>query len=177
MDDEPARAVLEILREAERVLDHQIRSLEELDDKIEQMLALGVGSLAGAFALAAFIASREPRWAGYAAALASGALWNCAAVFYFARGYGIVDREVQAKVGPSTGWLAAQAQGPSPNLVEHGRLVVAVLHNSFEDNDETATFIAQQSRKGVRWLAAALMLYGAVVVLFLVLDRGQAIKP
>lgn len=167
----PNRVALlgEILREAERVLDHQVRALDTLDDKVEQMLTLSVGVLLGAFALAAFLAERANPWRAYAAALAAGGLWNVTAVVRFARAYGVVDREIEAQVGPDSYWLVERAQDTTWAAEAHAAQVLGAIHNSIEANGEMAAFVSQERARGMRWLLAALTLYAAVIALFVLL--------
>lgn len=51
----------EMLREMERVIDHQIRALEEQDDKSEQLIRLVIAALAGGIALGSFLVRGSPK--------------------------------------------------------------------------------------------------------------------
>lgn len=167
-DEAPGRAPLlaEMLSEAERVLDHQVHALEELDDKVEQLLALSVAVLLGAFALAAFLAERAGAWRLYAAGLSGGGLWNVAAIVRFARAYGVVDREVETQAGPDTYWLVERARDPAWSADAHLPQVLGAVHNRIEANGEMAAFVSQERADGLRWLLAALVVYALVLATF-----------
>lgn len=59
MDADERWLLAEMLREAERVVDRTFRMAEETDDKTEQMMAMGIASLAGGLALASLAAGAE----------------------------------------------------------------------------------------------------------------------
>lgn len=166
-DAEDVEPLAEILREAERVLDHQVQFLGELDDKVGQTLSLAVGLLMAASTLAAFLSDRAHPWRLYALGLCAGGLWNLAAALHLARACGLVDREVEARVGPDPGWLVERAHDPDWPPRRHDLQVLGAVHNSIEANDRMAAFVSEARAKGLRWLLAALMAYAVVILLFL----------
>lgn len=103
-----------MLDEARRVLDHQVRAIEELDDKTEHMLTLTVSSLGGTLLLAGVVVERAGAGARATfTAIAVGAVFHLLAAGFLLNGYLGVGRKTEIAVGADVAWIAGKANDPS----------------------------------------------------------------
>lgn len=108
----PDAHVLEaLLHDAERIIDHQIRAIEELDDKSEHMIGLGVALLAGGLSLATFTVSEgslDPGPFFLGGMVVAGAA-NLVALGSFLVSYIGFPRDSEAGTGPSLDWIHSKS--------------------------------------------------------------------
>lgn len=153
----------ELVREAERVLDHQVRVWEELDGKAEALMRLGLATLAGAVALATFFLQEPAVRLGtvfLAIFVAAGFLVVLSVLFFLASYVGLrTDRRLG--VGPSPVWLERQAQRPANGLAAHHEAVLAVHRTDFESNRRRMDLAVESRRRGSLLLTAGVLLYAA----------------
>lgn len=155
---EPPDVLTLIRRDAERIVDHQIRAAEELDRKLEHLSTLGVASTGGGFALGGFIAT-QGGGAPLFVLLGVGVLLNVAAIAFFMRGYGALRESVELGAGPDPTWLAAKAVEEGWNGDRHQKSVIRGLAQAFEENRQTGAFVSNQRKKGARLLLSGVAFY------------------
>lgn len=171
--EESVRRLAEMLREAERALDHQVRALEEQDDKSEQLITLGVAAIGGGLALA-LIALREPsRPGGLPGPVLFGAasLFNLVAIAMFLNSYIGFFRHVEAHVGPSLDWLKDKSNDPEWSLANHYVSLLSDTANYAKHNLARMLHSTRWRRRGLYWLSASISGYLAASLLI----RGGAI--
>jgi hypothetical protein len=117
------RLLAALVRDAERVIDHQVKAMEELDDESEHMLGLGVALLAGGLSIATFLvgggSAPHPGWAFFCLLCAAGAT-NIVAILAFLESYVGFQHGTRLAVGPSIEWLRAKANDPTWSLPRIG---------------------------------------------------------
>lgn len=99
--DAPTLALL--VHDAERVIDHQIQAIEELDDKSEHMISLAVALLAAGVSLATIVVTAngaKPHF-GFFWVLLAGGLVNLVAIMAFLESYIGFRGGVEVHRGPS----------------------------------------------------------------------------
>lgn len=149
-----------MLREQERVIDHQVRALEEQDDRSEQMIRLGIAALAGGIALGSLLVRGSTAPSGrILASLAIAAVLNLASIVLVVHAYVGFRRHSEGHVGPDPGWIAEKAMDGSWTLEEH-LLSLIVDHPRYSDHNMTVmNRIADRRRKGVYLLLSSLLAY------------------
>lgn len=121
MEEDPAPAKIdEVLHHLERLLDHHLRAVEEMDDQMELLLGLAVAVLGGGAVLlpGEVLATGWPPGSGLwpaAILLLSGAALAAASALVLLHGYVGLTRTSAPRVpaGPRADWLVAMALDPS----------------------------------------------------------------
>lgn len=146
----------EMVREAERVIDHQVRVWERLDAKAEQLIRSALLTLAGAVALATFfLRQSEVLLDGLFLLLFLGAgLSIVLALLFFIASYAGFRSDRRLGIGPSPRWLADQAVRSEDSMADHLTAVLATYREDFRGN-RAAMDLALRSRQ--RGLAALLV--------------------
>lgn len=167
-------ALLEaLLHDAERVIDHQVQAVEELDDKSEHMIGLAVALLGGGLSLALFAVSRNnihPNVWFFWMLLGAGAV-NLVAIVAFLESYIGFRRGVEVHVGPSLSWIQAKAQDETWGVPSH---YLSLLSDEgypayYKFNLAKMLHSAGARRFGLFTLAGAVLLYTVALVYLLVL--------
>lgn len=166
---EPREHILAALvRDAERVIDHQVQAMEELDDKSEHMLGLGVALLAGGVSIATFLAGREsaprPDWTFFCL-LCAGGTTNIAAILAFLESYVGFRHGTRLAVGPSLEWIQAKANDPDWSLPSHRLSLLSEegYPTYARVNSIKMAHSARARRLGLASVAAAVILYFAAL--------------
>lgn len=157
-----------MLREQERVIDHQVRALEELDDKSEHMIRLSMAALAGGVGLASLLLrGMTPSAEVSLLPLGLAAFLNLVALTAFVDAYvGLKDHR-SAQVGPDAGWVAQRAQDEDWSLEAH-LLTVVTDHEIFSSHNLTAMERAATRRRfGVHLLLGSMLAY-AITYIYMV---------
>ncbi len=167
---EPTRAPLpdepflkELIREAERALDYQVRAFERADGRAEQMLGLAAGALVGGWgaASAALGNASGPPPPVFILLIGAGSLCTFISLGRLVRAYMGLRERSAVRVGPSPGWLLAEALGPAPALESHRREALR-LHADNHAENLAGLFRAEKARAvAVRWLLAGILLFGS----------------
>ena len=162
-----------LLHDAERVIDHQVQAVEELDDKSEHMIGLAVALLAGGLSLATFATSRansHPDAWFFWMLLGAGAL-NLVAIVAFLESYVGFRHGVEVHVGPSLTWIQAKAQDRTWSVPSH---YLSLLSDNgypayYKFNLARMLHSAGARRFGLLTLAGSVLLYTVAFVYLLVL--------
>jgi hypothetical protein len=165
-----------LLHDAERVIDHQVRAMEELDDKSEHMLGLGVGALAGGLGLATVAAGKEslqPDWLFFWSVVAGGLL-NMAAILAFLESYLGIRDGGSLWVGPSLDWVREKSVDPTWSLASHRLSLLSAdgYASYYRFNRERQQRSARWRARGLAGLALATVCYTVALVQIL----AQAIE-
>lgn len=156
----------EMVREAERAIDHQVRALENLDGKGAQTVTAAQAALAGAVALVAFVIGQAP---GPVEPLtmvlfAAGAVANVVALVAqmgSARGRTVHD---QVRVAPHHAWIEEKAKEQAWELERHLLSVLEGLARYAEGNLALMEIAARRRLHAQRALSMGLGLYGASLI-------------
>lgn len=91
-----------MLRESERTLDHQVRAMEELDDKSEHMLTLGVAAIGGGVTLASLAVVNIPASIdrSFIVGILVAGILNLGSLLLFAGSYIGFKRHTEVHIGP-----------------------------------------------------------------------------
>lgn len=149
-----------MLREQERVIDHQVRAIEELDDKSEHMLRLSIAALAGALTLASFLL-RGPDQVPPLVLLpfGSAAALNLCALVFLVDAYVGFRHHAEAHVGSDPAWVAERAEDPAWTLEEHLITLIQDSPGFSAHNIQVMERATHRRRLGVYSLLVALVLY------------------
>jgi hypothetical protein len=151
----------ESLREAERVLDHQMEALQEVDDKAEQVLAVTLATTGGGLAFFAYASAKvDPgRSFGFILVFAVGFAANVLAAAAFLSGYlGFVNPTV-VQAGPAPAWIAQRTTDPSWSERDHLRSVIAGHARYFANNERIFRQVRAWTLGGFALLALAVVCY------------------
>lgn len=168
----PSPALLGVLlHDAERVIDHQIQAVEELDDKSEHMIGLAVALLAGGLSLALFAVSRDhihPDAWFYWMLLGAGVV-NLVGIVAFLESYIGFRRGVEVHVGPSLAWIQTKAQDNTWGVSSH---YLSLLSDEgypayYKFNLAKMLHSAGARRFGLLTLAGSVLLYTVALVYLL----------
>lgn len=154
----------EMLREAERVLDQQLHALDEMDDKTEQLLAVGVATAGAGIALFAFLAQHGGNGVGPAAqgGWAGAFALNLAALLAFLQAYVGFGARRLPKAGPSPSWIAEKLDDAAWSTRTHVASVVAAYPDYFRDNARVMVREGRAQRVGLALLTFAVLVYAGV---------------
>lgn len=149
-----------MLREQERVIDHQVRAIEELDDKSEHMLRLSIAALAGALTLASFLL-RGPGQVPPLVLLpfGSAAALNLCALVFLVDAYVGFRHHAEAHVGSDPAWVAERAGDPAWTLEQHMLTLIQDSPGFSAHNIQVMERATHRRRLGVYSLLVALVLY------------------
>lgn len=151
----------EMVREAERVIDHQARVWEGLDGKAEQLMRLALLALAGAVGLATFLLQMRDVHLDevfLALFLAAGFVVVLATLF-FVSAYAGIRSDRRFDVGPAPAWLAERSHRRNPALGAHLREVLATYDEDYEANRRRMDLVARSRKRGVLMLVAGIAVY------------------
>lgn len=159
----------EMLRESERILDHQVKALEELDDKSEQMLGLGVALLGGGVAFGVLVTTSNALAVNstFIGLLASAGLLNVAALAFFVGSYIGFVRHTEVHVGPSLAWIRDKSNEASWSLMDHYLSVLFDIPSYYDWNNRKSVAAARRRQVGVYVLLVAVALYGIAFLFIL----------
>lgn len=159
MDHEEARPV-EISRQMERFVDHQIRASEELDDKIEVLLSLALTLTGGGVALLRLSAPPEARFFT-AAPIALGIVLASSSAILLLHGYIGVTRRSAPRIHPGADpeWLAGIAGDPSWSLAHLHHATIKGFGLRAEENERESARIGTLRRVAIYLALAALLAY------------------
>lgn len=167
-DDEPV--LPEVLRQLERLIDHQARALEEQDDRTEQALTLSVAILGGALALASLVRSSAVLDGAFLALLGGSAVLNIAALAGFLRAYLGVPKAVS--VGPDPHWMSGKANDADWRMPDLLLSVVTDDPDYYAANGVILRRVAKEQLRGASLLVASLG--GYAMATFYILGKGVA---
>lgn len=167
-------AVIELVRQGERALDHQIRASEEQDAKSRHLLTLtaailAVGAAIGGLAITEADSNVEKIWKiPFAALLGLGLFFGGMAFFLFARSYGF-------STNPATKWGVGWDMDTLEQAADEGDLPAEVhratligLPKWFNQNSQHLKESAKRRSRGMLWLLmggaslAASLLYAVI---------------
>jgi hypothetical protein len=158
-----------LLHDAERVVDHQVKAMEELDDKSEHMVGLGVAMLAGSLSIATFLVGKEsaprPDWTFLWRLGAAGAA-NILAILAFLESYVGFRHGTEVVVGPSLDWVAQKSQDRDWNTASHlSSLLSPDGYPAYARfNRANLRRSAAARRAGLLALAGAVVLYAGALI-------------
>lgn len=159
----------EMLREAEKIVDHQVQAIEEMDDKAEQMIGIGIGTLGGGLALAAFLADRTGVTGIVApySAVAIPLSLSVAAILFFLESYIGILNPRSAAVGPDLRWIREKSNDSGWGLKDHYLSVLAAYPNFYDANMKKMEHSVTWRRRGLFVLMIAVASYavGAYYIL------------
>lgn len=164
----------EMLRECERTIDHQVRALEEHDDKTAHMLTLTVAALGGGVALVglAFGSFRADLDVFFvASAVLAGAI-NITSVLLLVGAYVGFRRHTEVHIGPSVAWIADKANDAEWSVLDHYLCVVKDYPSYYEWNTQRSQASAARRRRGVQALCVAVAGYAFAFAYVLVRRIG-----
>lgn len=120
------RLLREMVRESERLIDHQLQAMEQLDDKAEHMVGLSVALLAGGVALVGFMIQNLPDRIGFwfALGVSCGVILNLGSIASFLRSYVGIAPHTELHVTPHPTWMLEKVHDEQWSLWRHlGSLV------------------------------------------------------
>lgn len=170
-DDADADAALlaEMVREAERVIDHQVSVLKELDRKSGLVTTVAQALLAGAVILITLVTAQEVQGVDvpFIALLSSGGLVNVVALVRSLDAFVGPRQHEAVKVGPDIRWVRRRSQEEGWGATNHRLSVISGLAAYQEDN---LGFMGRKLEKvwgTLRLLSAAVGLYAASLLYLL----------
>lgn len=173
------RLLAVMLQDAQRVIDHEVRAIEESDDKTEHLIGLGVAALAGGLGLASLVAGRQEivlGW-GFFAAIGAGGMLNLASLGMFLASYVGLKGNRAAIVGPSLEWLQEKSLQLGWNVQSHYLSLLSQdgLPAYSRSNLARLASAAKLRRHGLYLLSASVAGYTGAFLLILANDiRSQA---
>lgn len=161
-EGEDGRFLAEALRIAERILDHQARAIERLDEKSQNAITLGVAALGGGLALGSLVTTRDPAMDVIFEALFAGAgALNLAALLLLLDAYTGLRSQRFFRYGVSIAWMASYE---SFSVGKLHRSLLATLHEITVGNHHTMRLITRRRRQGLGGLMGAVALYAFALV-------------
>lgn len=152
---------------AERLVDHQVRAAEELDDKAEQMIRLAMVTMAGAMSVALFVGQEPDIQADAVSAViyAVGLSANLLAAFLFIHSYVGIGRPIELYPAPSVEWLEAKRDDADWTFHDHLASLISSYAEYSRANVARMTNSAGRRSRGLVWLFAAVLLYSTATAL------------
>lgn len=164
--EETAAVLREMVREAERVVDHQARVWEGLDAKAEQLMRLALLTLAGAVALATFfLQQRDVVLDGiFLGLFLAAGLLVVMAILFIVSSYAGFRSDRRLGLGPSLGWLADRSARSGVTLDGHLRAVLAKYREDFEGNRASMDLALRSRQRGLFLLVGGIFGYAVAFV-------------
>lgn len=146
---------MEIVREAERAVDHQVKDAEESDDKNEHLIGLSVALVGAEVAAYAYVRANSTvsGIASYAIPVAIGLA--LAALMALLDAYVGLWRRGRVVTGPHPAWLALKANDPAWTSTEHMVAVAAAFQEVHAMNTAALGAAAASRRIGLGLLLAS----------------------
>lgn len=158
----------EMLREQERVIDHQVHALEDHDQKSEHMIKVCIAALAGGVTLATILL-RGPHDVSLVtlAPFSGAAILNLASLVLFVDAYVGFRRQAEAHIGPDPAWIAQKADDAEWTLEEHLLSIIAD-HPRYSDHNLLAMERTTKRRRyGIYLLLASITAYAGAYIFIL----------
>lgn len=166
MAAQPDQGLLaEMLREVERVVDHQVRWMKHQDDKTEQTLALATATLGGGLVLATFLHQTRASDIASLVLVASASSANLASLWRLLRAYLGVPKLL--RLGPHPGWIAEKSNDATWSKADHYLFLLAGFPRYYEQNAEMLARVARERLAGLRLLLVALLGYSSAAAYML----------
>jgi hypothetical protein len=154
----------EMLRVAERVLDHQVKAIEALDLKTQNAITLGVAALGGGLALGSLVTAQGRAgvdvW--FAGVFGAGGLLNLAALALLIDANTGLRRQRFVRYGVHVSWL--RESWPDGSLRELRRSMVREIEDYAISNAHVMRAIASRRRQGLLVGFAAVTAYALALV-------------
>lgn len=168
------RRLAETLREVERIIDHQARAIEELDDKSEQFITLAVAALAGGIALGAFGVQQLAHGVDALAVALLGVAggFNLIGLLFIVNSYIGFRQQIEVYVGPDVEWLVQKSNDRDWTLASHYLNVIAGFAGYYQNNLKKMSHSVHWRRRGVYVLVTGVAAYAATFLLIL----GRSIR-
>lgn len=159
----------EMVRESERVIDHQVRAIEEVDRKAAHLTTSAQAALGGGVLLATFVAADVPGRVDllFLAAFSTGGILNVLSLTHL---FGPVrgrERVERIGVGPDPEWVASKSRQTDWDLGVHLLSVLEGLSRYAATNRGMLRRKAVRRYRGLRLLSGALALYAASLMYLL----------
>lgn len=153
----------EMLREVERIVDHQVQALSELNAMSAQAATAAQAILAGGIVLVSIVASQflDHVDIGFLALFTAGSIVNIHALMYLLAAYKGPGRYELVETGPEPLWVESKAGDARWGWNEHIRSVIGGLTESARRNLLLMKRKAAKRHGGIRLLGIALALYAA----------------
>lgn len=158
-----AGLLAEMVREAERVIDHQVSVLKELERKSDRVTTTAQGLLAGAVILITFVTARVPTRADlpFLVLFSLAGLVNAVALLRSLDSF-IGPRHHEAvSVGPSVDWIHRRSQERGWDAADHRLSVVRGLAEYERDNQDFMRRKADKVSTNLRLVSWAVATYAA----------------
>ncbi len=111
----------EMVREWERLIDHPVQAMAELNDKAEQMIKLAVALLAAGITLAGYVIQTLPDlvepWFGVG--ILAGIVLNLSSIAQFLRAYAGAGPHGELHIGPHPAWMMDKTKESDWTLYRH----------------------------------------------------------
>lgn len=161
------RFLARLVRQSERAIDHQVRALEELDDKIERMMTIAVSAIGVALALATVVFQAPTLAPGpaFEGSLLAGIVLNLAALLSLYDGYVGLLRRIEFHVGPRPDTWNRRLKDASWNEEAFLRGMLASSAEYFRFNARTETRKQAARRLGVYLLLLSILPYVLAIAL------------
>jgi hypothetical protein len=151
----------EMLREAERVIDHEVQAIEQLDAKTSHALTLAISGITLLVALGTLAGANVSR--SFLVVLALAGVANGAAVHALIRAYHGLRSRGEVSVGPSPVWLA-DGLTVERSLREHLDSVLLGYRDYHLHNQAFMSDMKRSRAAGIRLLVLAAFLYGVAAL-------------
>lgn len=164
----------EMVREAERVIDHQVSELKELDTKSAHVTTTAQALLAGAVILITFVTGQTPDRvdAVFLAIFTLAATINAVSLTRSLDALSGVRAPETVSLGPSPAWLAERSVEGDRGIPEHLRAVLRGLSSYEKANVKVMRQKADKRILTLRLLSAAVALY-TTSLFYILLEAGS----
>lgn len=146
---------------AERLIDHQVRAAEELDDKAEHMIKVAIATIGGALTVALFVGQEPDIDATTPSAIlfGIGLVMNLAAIVWFIDSYVGLRKPLEMYPAPDIGWLDAKRADPDWDLEVHLESLISSYSQYAKSNVAKMEQSARKRRAGLYLLFASVATY------------------
>jgi hypothetical protein len=171
--DDDLALLAEMVREAERVIDHQVRAKEAIDAKSQNALTVAIAALGGGLALGSLVLTRgAPTDAFFLAAIAAGGGLNLGSVLVLLDAYMGLRLRRELAIGPSVAALSERALRDDWTWMDHGTTLLASLAEQYDQNGRAIEAAVARRREGLLLLVGSLAAYVVSMVYILALRMG-----
>jgi len=166
-DEGDVPILAELAREAERIIDVQLRAFERAEDRSDRLMSVSLAVLGGGLSVGAFVSAGDlPLTRDVALSLVVvGAAFNLASFLLFLRASPGLLEHHDARPGPAPSVLARRAANKTWGLADHYQVLIDAMAECHVENLANLAHALIARKRGLRLVLCAIGSYAFALFL------------